>query len=92
MVGAEGADAAAGECSLMVGAEGADAAAAPGVPDAGVSLMVRFESFAVSVETGAAAGAGATDGAEAAGAGATAGAGAEGAPDAMHVSFVLQIF
>lgn len=44
----------------MVGAEGADAA--PGVPDAGVSLMVRFASFAVSVETGAAAGAGATAG------------------------------
>lgn len=60
IVGAEGAEGAAGECSLMVGAEGV---APEGAPDAGVSLMVRFASFAVSVETGAeAAGAGATAG------------------------------
>lgn len=85
IVGAEGA---AGAPNLIVGAEGAAPAAdlfavAP-APEAGVSLIVRLESFAVSVDTASAAGEGAGEvnlivGAEAAAPGAAGADGADGA-------------
>ena len=98
IVGAEGA---AGAPNLIVGAEGAAPAAdlfavAP-APEAGVSLIVRLESFAVSVDTASAAGEGAGEvnlivGAEAAAPGAAGadGADAAGAPEA-GVSLMVRL-
>ena len=98
IVGAEGA---AGAPNLIVGAEGAAPAAdlfavAP-APEAGVSLIVRLESFAVSVDTASAAGEGAGEvnlivGAEAAAPGADGadGADAAGAPEA-GVSLMVRL-